>query len=321
MRNILLIGLAAVLAGLFTPTRGQAVSKQAPLGETYLGFIEVPQGARGAAVGDAYTGITDDVSSVFWNAAGLTAMAKNRFQFTFTNTQWIADMQLNSGVVGINTDFGAFAFSFVAFSTGDIEETTIFKPDGTGRMLDTGNWAIGAAYAKQFTDRMSVGGQFRVIQEKLDKDFSFRVFDLAVGTLYHTGFHSLRLAMALRNFGQDKTLLQDDQLKAKMPSFFNLAAAAEVVGTKEDPVYLTTAFELVYAVGFEERIHMGGELWLWNILALRGGYKWNYDSQGFTAGAGVRLQRGVHYLQADFAWVDFNGIFDAPLRFSVTGSF
>jgi hypothetical protein len=322
MRNLFLFGWAAAFAAILISSPAAAgISGQTPLGESYASFLEVAQGARPAGMGDAYVAVADDITSVFWNVAGLTKMARNRFQFTFTNTQWIADTQFNSGAVGINTNYGAIAFSFVALDPGDIEERTIFQPDGTGRMVDNGSWAFGLAYAKQFTDRMSVGGQGRIFEERLDTDYGYRVFDLAVGGIYHTGFRSLRIAMSLRNFGKDKVLLSDEQSRSKMPVIFNVAAAAEVLGTKEDPVYLTGAFEALYNVAVEKRIHVGGELWLRNILALRGGYKWNYDAQDFTVGAGLKLQRGVHYLQADIAWVDFGKDFGAPLRVSVTGSF
>jgi hypothetical protein len=339
MRRILLIGLITALAGLlltvpaqaqvpgqYGPGVGQApvtqkVGGSTPVAETYVSFLEVAQGARPAGMGDAYVAVADDINSVFWNVAGLTNMPRKKLQVNFNYTQWLVDSQFNSGAVGVNTDYGALAFSFITFGTPKIEERTIFKPEGTGSFLDNGSIAIGGAYAKKFTDRFSMGGQFRWIQEKLGLGYKFSTIDFAVGSNYYTGFRSLRFAMSLRNFGKDKVLLQESFIAAKMPMYFNMAVAAEVFGKKGDPAYFTGAFEGLYAVSFEKRAHFGGELWLRNMLALRGGYKWNYDAQDFTAGAGVKLKRGDRYLQADFAWVKFNKNFDAPLRFSVTGSF
>jgi len=322
MRSICWIGFAAVLTGLVLSVPAWAdISNQTPVGETYVNFLEVPQGARPAAMGDAYVAVADDINAMYWNVAGLTDMPRKKFQFNFNNTRWLVDTWFNSGAVGVNTDYGAFALSVVAFSPGSIEERTILKPGGTGRKIDAGSWALGGGYAKKFTDRFSMGGQFRVIEERLDVGHSFRTFDFAVGTKYYTGFRSLRIAMSLRNFGKDKVLLQDVAIKGKMPTFFNLAAASEVVGKKGDPYYFTGALEAIYSVSVERRVHVGGELWLGNILALRGGYKWNYDVQDFTAGAGVRLKRGDRYLEADFAWVRFDKFPTNPLRFSVTGSF
>jgi hypothetical protein len=330
MRSTYSIGLAAVFAGLvlsappaladIEDTGG--ISNQTPVGETYVTFLEVVQGARGAGMGDAFVGVVDDISAVFWNPAGLTAMPKNRLQFTFTNTQWFVDSQFNSGAVGVNTDYGSFAFSVVTVQPPDMLETTILQPAGTGRTIDSGSWAVGGAYAKQFTDLFSLGVQFRVVQERLDTGFDFRVFDMAIGTKYYTGFRNLRVAMSIRNFGRDKVLFDNGRIRGKMPVIFSVATAAEVIGEKEDPAYLTGAFEYLYSVSVERRLHFGGELWLRNLLALRGGYKWNYDVQDFTAGAGVKLQRGVHYIRVDFGWQNIkNNQFDPPLRFSVTGSF
>ncbi len=322
MRSIHQIGFAALFGVLALSAPALAdISNQTPVGETYATFLEVAQGARAAGMGDAYVAVSDDINAVFWNPAGLSAMPANRFQFMFTNTRWLLESNFNSGAVGINSSYGAFALSMVTFSTGDIEETTIFDPQGTGRTLDTGAWAVGGAYAKRFTDRFSIGFQMRVIQERLDRDVDYRTFDLAVGTFYHTGFRSLRIAMSLRNFGKDIVLLTDEAIRGKMPVSFSLATAAEVYGERGDDVSLTGALEALYNVSVERRVHVGGELWLRNIIALRGGYKWNYDVQDFTAGAGVRLQRGIHYLQVDFAWVKFDKFPTNPLRFSLTGSF
>jgi hypothetical protein len=322
MWSIYRIGLVAALAGLALSTPAQAdISNQTPVGETYATFLEIAQGARPAGMGDAYVAVADNVNAVFWNVAGLTDMPRKKFQFNFNNTQWLVDSQLNSGGIGVNTDFGALALSFLVSKPPKMPETTILKPDGTGRFLDTGSWAVGVAYAKKLTDRFSIGGQFRAVEERLDRGFNYRTFDVAVGTKYYTGFRSLRIAMSLRNFGKNKILLQNERIDGKMPAWFNVATAAEVIGKKGDPLYLTSAFEGLYSVSVEKRIHVGGELWLRNTLALRGGYKWNYDNQNFTAGAGVRLKRGDRYLEADFAWANFGKQFEAPLRFSVTGSF
>ncbi len=322
MRSIYLIAFAALSAALVLSAPAMAdISNQTPVGETYATFLEVAQGARAAGMGDAHVAVVNDINAVFWNPAGLTGMAKNRFQFCYTNTQWLMDTQFNSAAVGVNTDYGALALSIVAFSTGAIEETTIFNPEGTGRILETGSWAIGGAYGKQFTDRFSIGFQMRVIQEKLDTGFDFRTFDMAVGTKYHTGFRNLRIAMSLRNFGKDKVLRTDEAMKGKMPVTFSLATAAEIIGEREDPLSLTASLEALYAISVERRLHLGGELWVRNILALRAGYKWNYDVQDFTAGAGIRIQRGIHFIQADFAYVKFDKFPSNPLRISLTGSF
>jgi hypothetical protein len=64
-----------------------------------------------------------------------------------------------------------------------------------------------------------------------------------------------------------------------------------------------------------------------NLLALRAGYKFNYDSDAYTLGAGLRWKMGGkgRALTADFAYSglksDAGKFFDAPLRLSLGGSF
>ena len=57
-----------------------------------------------------------------------------------------------------------------------------------------------------------------------------------------------------------------------------------------------------FLINWEERYHVGGEAWLGNMLALRGGYMFRYDSFGLTAGAGVKVPLAGTKITADVAW-------------------
>ena len=95
----------------------------------------------------------------------------------------------------------------------------------------------------------------------------------------------------------------------------------EVVGQKGDKAYLTASLEGSFAVDFEQRWQVGGELWLLNALALRTGYKVNYDSDSYSVGAGLKGKMGKRYVTADVAYSKTVDLLQAPLRLSVGASF
>jgi hypothetical protein len=292
------------------------------LGASGLAFLKVAQGARPAAMGDAFTAIADDVNSIFWNPAGLVYV-QNR-EVVFSYNRWVVDSKFYSGAFAINTDKGALGLSFVQFTPQRIEETTPFAPGGTGRKLDAGDFALGFAYAKKLTDRFSLGGHFRYIQETLDKD-KISTVDINLGTLFYTGFRSSRIAMTLRNFGRNESVFnvaeKRDGEAFLSPMVFTTTIAAELYGKKQDPNHLTVSFENIFAIDYDNRAHLGAELWLAKTLALRAGYKFNYDTDGFSGGVGIKREVGKRKVVVDFAYTDMGKRLEPALRFSVGGSF
>ena len=200
------------------------------------------------------------------------------------------------------------------------------KPTGTGRIVTSNSAAVGLAYALKLTDRLSFGLHTRWIRETFDLD-SKSALDVSVGTHFQTGFRSARVAMSFRNFGKDYNVIEEvpggpEAENFQMPLSFNIATAMEAYGVVGDPTYLTLAVESVYSIDYSQRAHVGAELWLANTVALRGGYKFNYDAEGFSAGVGFKVKRNDRRLTVDFAYTDTRGTsLDAPIRFTIGGAF
>ena len=287
------------------------------LGLASFPFMKVSQTARAAAMGDAFAAVTDDINSIHFNPAGLVYVKHAAYQFSYTN--WLVDTAFYSGAVAYNTPKGVIGVSFVSFDAGDMEERTIFSPQGTGEMINAGATAVGFAYAFRPTDKLGLGVRGVYVSETLHHDQMTSVM-LDVGTHFYTGFRSARIALAMRNFGPDTKVLAADQ-KFLMPMNFDIGAAMEVYGTQDDPTYLTLSFESAYFVDYEQRWQVGGELWLANAIALRGGYKFNHDVEDFSLGAGFKTTFGERSVAVDVSYTNGGRLLSAPLRFSVGGTF
>src|SRR5208282_3523353 len=64
-------------------------------------FLQIPSGARGAAMGGAFTAVADDVNALTWNPAGLSMLEYPEFGYLY---------MLYLGDTGYN--FGGFALPF-----------------------------------------------------------------------------------------------------------------------------------------------------------------------------------------------------------------
>jgi hypothetical protein len=286
------------------------------LGKSGFSFLKISPSARAAGMGDAFTAVANDVTTIFFNPAGLTNI--NNFDFSFNHTNWIVNSSLISGVIGFPFgQRGALGISVISFATEEFEETTIFEPEGTGRMIKAGDIAIALAYALKLTDRLSFGLKGQYLEEFIDDDKA-KGFAFDFSTFYMSGFRDLTIAMVMKNFGPDAKFLTK---KFKLPLYFNVNTAMSLLGKQGDPIQLLLSAESAFATDYRDRYHVGSELWIADMLALRCGYKFFYDTEDWTIGAGLKLKIGARRILIDIAYSNFEEFFDPPLRISIGGSF
>ena len=303
-----------IICFLLNNTSGQDDFKR--VGKSGFGFLKISPSARAAGMGDAFTAIADDVTTIFYNPAWLTNL--NNFVFNFNHTDWIVNSSIISGAIatplGRN---GALGLSIVKFDTEDFEETTVADPEGTGRMINAGDLALAIAYAIQLTDNLSFGFKGQYLEENNDADKATAV-TADFSTYYKTGFRDLTLAMIMKNFGPEAKFLSD---KFKLPLYFNINTAMSLIGSKGSPFQWLVSVESAFATDYRDRYHFGTEMWIADMIAIRGGYKFYYDTEDWTLGAGLKLGLGSREVIVDVSYSNFVEYFDPPLRFSIGGSF
>jgi len=301
---------------LFSSSFSQDENEFKRLGKSGFSFLKISPSARAAGMADAFTAVANDVSTIFFNPAGLTNIKS--FDFSFNHTNWIVNSKLISGVVGFPFgQRGAIGFSVIRFAAEEFEETTIFEPEGTGRYIQVGDIAVGSAYAIKLTDQLSFGIKGQYLEEFIGNDKAKGIaFDFS--TFYMSGFRDLSIAMAMKNFGPDAKFLTK---KFKLPLYFNINTAMSLIGRQGAPLQLLLSTESAFATDYRDRYHVGSELWVADMFALRGGYKFFYDTEDWTVGMGLKLKLGLQNIMVNVAYSNFDKYFEPPLRFSIGGSF
>ena len=101
----------SIIAVLLIFLLGQVAAQEfAPVGTAVAQFLEIGMGARATAMGEAFTAVTNDASSVFWNPAGVAAVEQRNLFLAYNS--WPADIAVggmsfaygfeNAGVVAIS---------------------------------------------------------------------------------------------------------------------------------------------------------------------------------------------------------------------------
>ncbi len=277
-------------------------------------FLKIGVGAEQIAMGNAAASTVDDAAAVFWNPAGLGWLEKR--QVIAHHSSWLVNSKHSAVALAFPFKSIHIAVSAISLAVESFEETTVAAPLGTGRMVDAGDFMIGLAITRRFTDRLSIGGQVKFVQEKLDNlTFNNILFD--VGTIYYTGFRDLRLSFAFQHFGPDQTFL--DQ-KFKMPLLFRVGIADNLI--KNERLRLTAAVDLVHPTDNNEWVNWGLEAAFVEALALRGGYRLNTDEGVWTVGVGMISPNLAGFEpKIDYAYSSYGEIFGGIHRFSVALSF
>jgi len=302
-----------IMSLLVLASAGQAQQNYKRLGKSGFAFLKLSPSARAASLGDAYAALATDAAALFWNPAGMTRI--DHFAYEFTYGRWIVSSKLMTAAGAYR--FGRFAagLSVISFAPEEFEETTISAPEGTGRIIEGGDIALGAALAIQFTDKLSFGFKGHYVEETIDRDKATG-FTVDFSTFYRTGFRDMVLAMTMKNFGPDRKYLNQN---FKMPLIFNISSAMNFIGRQGSPLLLTLTGESSFATDYRDRYHAGAELWILDAIALRGGYKFYYDLEDYSFGVGCKLSLGGRALTIDVAYAHVAEYFEAPLRFSVGG--
>ncbi|MBI5463639.1 MAG: PorV/PorQ family protein [Ignavibacteriales bacterium] len=292
-------------------------------------FLKLGIGARAAAMGDAFTALGGEPNSIFYNPAGCAAV--QGFNFVVNQTNWIADINHKAGVLSYNTGrFGVFTVNYINVNYGTMERTVVDAHAWEGYIsqgeFSVGEYAVGLGYATRITDRFFIGGQVKYAYQDLGTSHVWQYIGTQFettrdikneneavaydfGTFYNFGFNNIRIGMSVQNFAN-----------RPLPLTFRFGAAVdlnEFLFPDAGSHVLTLAIDGLHPKDYSERVHFGLEYVFDQTVALRGGYKLNYDEESFSAGFGLKATLVGVGLQFDYAVTNF-GALGVVNRFSLT---
>ncbi len=298
-------------------------------GTTSASFLKIGVDARAASMGNAFTAMAGDISSMFWNPAGIAHI--HGLQMIAINNAWIADVDMNYAAIGINTGIaGVVGLSINSMSVPRDIVRTVENPEGTGEYWEAGGLAVNLSYARQLTDHFSLGGNVKMIHEKIWHSSSTS-FAGDLGVLFETPFRGIRLGASITNYGTDMQLkgrdlnISIDPLpdeigtveyvdgeystdRFPLPLLFRVGLAGEIINT--DFLRLSCAVDALHPNDNTEVVNTGFELAVAEMVYLRSGYANLFRDtaeEGFSFGAGInyRLWGSSSKVRIDYSYTDF----------------
>ncbi|NOX87739.1 MAG: PorV/PorQ family protein [Calditrichaeota bacterium] len=296
-------------------TNGFAQFKKA--GTTGYVFLEIPTTARMSGMGETSVALLDGGAEGLLTNPALLAFSARGYHVYASYANYLADIQHQTAAIGFSLkDYGFLGFSINYMDFGKMTHTVNADPQNPGgSYLILGQYsaeafAFGVTYTRKLTQYFAFGLTSKYVRERIDEYSSSNVL-MDMGMVYQTQFRSFRLGGYIQNFGVDAKYIGDS---FKMPMIFRLGGAMEVIGDRQSPTRLTIALDALHPSDYSERLHIGGEFWLRNTLCLRAGYKFNYDEEGLTTGAGLRWKWQKYSFAMDMGYTDY-GRLGSVLRF------
>lgn len=265
-------------------------------------FLKLPIGARGAAMGGAFTAVADDASCVWWNVGALARLQGD--MLAVHHTPWFADINLSQ--ITYVTHFGALPGTVAAHARAlympEDDVRTVSRPDGEGTTFDAGDISLGVSYSRSLTDKFSTGVGMNFVQSTL-ATYSASAVTFDFGTLYDTGYRNVTIGMQIQNIGSQMTFIEE---AVKVPTLFRVGMASRLLDRRGHRMLL--AGEFSHPPDNAERANVGVEYSFQSLLFLRGGWYYRFDLERYSAGVGLRIPGGLaRESRVDYAYTEIDG--------------
>ncbi|MEJ7810433.1 MAG: PorV/PorQ family protein [Gemmatimonadaceae bacterium] len=328
-----------------TPTRGENVSR---VGTRGANFLQLGVGARPLALAGVYAASASDLSSVYWNVAGLAEVQRPAVFLSretlygssgLTNTFAAASLPVLSGTLGV---------SFTSFTSGDITRTTEAYPEGNdpvaGSFVSWSANAVGVHYARQFTDRLAFGLTGKYATEGITFATA-KYYGFDAGTRFRSGLFGTTLGASVSNLGSasrvrgpavDRKCPRRDQPlfptqrtldcslptgQNQLPTMLRFGIQTDIVGGAESLMGQRGPHRLALMADINDGIDsnvmpaVAAEYVLSNRLSLRVGKRFLHDGRteaggtdGLGGGIGLAIPLFGRRVLVDYAYRDYGDL-------------
>ncbi|MCF7803316.1 MAG: PorV/PorQ family protein [Candidatus Marinimicrobia bacterium] len=302
-------------------------------------FLQVGMSPRATSLGDAYTAVGTGAEAIFYNPAAITEF-DGSIQAYVTNTRFIADINHIAGALAFQLGTaGTVGLSMQSVDYGEIIHTSILSesnfqanPQGYiehGLVENVGAYAFGVTYARQVTNKFSMGGNVRYVGQNLGTaqptdttslEFGKEKFVYDMGVKFNTGFKSFKFGMSMRNFA---TAVQFQEISNQLPLNFSLGGSMNLMDFVDESIANHSALlsvEFSHPNNYAERTMVGLEYTFMDLFSVRTGYRSNFDIGGFSAGFGISPEISGKRITIDYSYSQTIDYFEPVTRIALSAN-
>ena len=284
--------------------------------------LKLGASSRAMGQGEAFVAVSDDVSAIYWNPAGLTQLESSEIALTHMNE-----------IVDVKSFDIAYAIPLYGYKIGEEQNYRVIgvamhylytddsarddEGNELGRFMNYNTYLI-FGYAEEIVDNLSFGLNAKFIYNKIyDCKTSNSAFDIA--TIY-SPTEKLKFGLNVQNIETGIQVKTDET--ETLPLNFKTGISWQVL----DP-YLKVAFDTNKAIDSKPNFNFGGEYLILpeftkntviENIAIRIGYKYkpeNHTLGGFcgaSCGLGIKCEK----YQFDYAYTPYGDLGNNCHRFS-----
>lgn len=324
---VVFCGFLVIESSLFGQLENdQNISKR---GTTAAQFLKISTGGRGTSMGGANVALCSDLTSSYWNPAGIARL--QGVQVYFENYDWLAGTDYHFGAFGFSwSGIGVMSLSMTMLSTPDDLVRTVENPQGTGEKFNAQDLSIGLTFAKTLTDRLSLGASIKNVRQRIWHS-SGQTVATDIGVQYKTPIRDVLLGASISNFGNDLSLSGRDLnisvdpdpnnqgnvefVNAEyqtdsypLPLFFRVGIGGYLIKTKN--ISTLFAVDAVHPNDNFEYLNFGFEAGFNDLVFVRAGYpsygkEDSIEGPTFGAGLNYRVFRTATTLKIEYSAADF----------------
>jgi hypothetical protein len=303
-------GLPALLLVAILLVTGVASGAEGKAGSTFLDPFAIGVGAAPSAMA-AYTAAPGGLWSLTYNPAGLAGIS--RLELGVSQIEWFEDTSFSYLGFGMPRGDGGLALGLAYFDLGGVD---VFNANGEDQFetADAYDFGFVGGYGFQVPNicdlRAGISGH--VIQANLDEERATAI-GLNMGFLYGLMDNQVQLGLAAKNMGTKFEFLNDEDEQT-----LTFAGGVSYVTMPDQipNVDVMVGVDAFMPKNQDVQIGVGGEVWVYKMLALRAGYKTGVDMGNLSYGAGFKYSD----FQLDYTYTDYEDL-EATHRISLTMAF
>jgi hypothetical protein len=278
-----------------------AAAAFAGAGETGFDFLTEPAGARASAMGGTSVAATDDAEASLFNPAALAELRQPELSLGYAS--YMEGLSQGSLAYGHPLTKGVLGISLRTLRSATIKSYD--ASDNRTGTYDAQDSVFSAGYGRAMGDRRW-GGDLKQVKESI-AGHGASVTAADFGATFRGSGWPVSLSAALRNVGGRASFGQE---KTDLPRSLDLGGSALLFSR----ALLVTAEARRGADGVTT-LAAGAEAWLYNALALRGGWQGgDRAGNGLSLGMGFKLKN----LRVDYSFAANGQGFSPTHRMSLS---
>ncbi|MFH1761326.1 MAG: PorV/PorQ family protein [bacterium] len=287
-------------------------------GTTSFSFLETGFGAKPRSMGSAYTAVSGDIYSLYWNPAGISDLKRPVFHLGYFN--YLLDIQFGFAAAVFNLEkIGSFGLSINYLDGGEFTEINAEQEKISNFSFNT--TAICLSSARQITPQLSAGLTIKGVGSYC-LGLSMFGIGMDLGFNYKPRIKGLSTALVVKDIGYVFNGFAGQPVNSDFP--FPLTCKFGVAYYFRNLPNLLAAADFILPQRGNWDCRIGLDYKFDNMISVRGGYRLNqnrlkYIKENFSSNKTDFIYNDINSWSAGFGLKFLRNVFDFSVIRTVFG--